>query len=308
MGSFNYGAETQTLAGESRMLTLNIIGAGAVGQTWGYLLVKHRVAKIQAIFNQSQESSKNAIEFIGQGYAVSSVSDFPAADLFLITVPDQKIAVLADELAVNAQVQAGTIMLHCSGALTSACLSTLRARGCVVASLHPSFSFKNPQSAINQFVNIPCALEGDAAAMTTITNLFNAIGGQVYQIAIEKKALYHAAAVFGSNYVITLLQQARDCFLDAGLPEQQAKDVLDALLSSVVENVTQASEPKLALTGPIQRADVMTIHHHLQALTDPLAREFYLFMAQKTLSISVLDESDINRIEAAFTSPDSWWI
>ena len=303
MGSFNYGAETQTLAGESRMLTLNIIGAGAVGQTLGYLLVKHRVAKIQAIFNQSQESSKNAIEFIGQGYAVSSVSDFPAADLFLITVPDQKIAVLADELAVNAQVQAGTIMLHCSGALTSACLSTLRARGCVVASLHPSFSFKNPQSAINQFVNIPCALEGDA-----ITNLFNAIGGQVYQIAIEKKALYHAAAVFGSNYVITLLQQARDCFLDAGLPEQQAKDVLDALLSSVVENVTQASEPKLALTGPIQRADVMTIHHHLQALTDPLAREFYLFMAQKTLSISVLDESDINRIEAAFTSPDSWWI
>ena len=117
--------------------------------------------------------------------------------------------------------------------------------------------------------------------------------------------MYHAAAVLGSNYVITLLQQARDCFLDAGLSEQQAKHVLDALLASVVVNVQQASEPKLALTGPIQRADVTTIHHHLQALTDPLAREFYLLMAKKTLSIAVMDESDKNRIAAAFTSPNA---
>ena len=303
MGAYSCGAQSKTLTRESRMLTVNIIGAGAVGQTLGYLLVKHRAAKIQAIFNQSEESSKHAIEFIGQGQSVSSMSDLPAADLFLITVPDQKIAALADELAVKTHLRAGTIVMHCSGALTSACLGSLRARECKLASLHPSFSFKNPQSSISQFENIPCALEGDAVALATITNLFTSIGGQVYQIATEKKALYHAAAVFGSNYVITLLQQARDCFLDAGLSEQQAKHVLDALLASVVVNVKQASEPKLALTGPIQRADVTTIHHHLQALTDPLAREFYLLMAKKTLSIAVLDESDKYQIEAVLTSP-----
>ena len=145
MGSCSCGAESKTPTRESRMLTVNIIGAGAVGQTLGYLLVKHRVAKIKAIFNQSEESSKHAIEFIGQGQSVSSISDLPVADLFIITVPDQKIAALADELAVNNHLQAGTIVMHCSGALTSACLGILRARECQVASLHPSFCFKNPQ-------------------------------------------------------------------------------------------------------------------------------------------------------------------
>lgn len=282
------------------MLTVNIIGAGAVGQTFGYLLVHHQLAKIQAVHNQNAESSYQAIDFMGQGQWHPSVHELPAADLFLITVPDQQITPIAQELAGNPNLHPGTMVMHCSGALTSDCLNSLRARECKVASLHPSFSFREPQFSINQFVTIPCAIEGDVAAVEFITPLFTGIGAQIYQIATENKALYHAAAVFGSNYVITLLQQAHHCFLAAGLSEQQAKDVLDALLPSVVENVKQVSEPKLALTGPIQRGDVTTIQQHLQVLTEPDVREFYLMMAKKTLAIASLEKPKQKQIAKLF--------
>ena len=70
----------------------------------------------------------------------------------------------------------------------------------------------------------------------------------------------------------------------------QAKAVVDKLVYSVAENVKQSTEPKHALTGPIQRADINTVIHHLEALSDPVAREFYQFMANKTLSITNVNE------------------
>ena len=279
------------------MITVNIIGAGAVGQTLGYLLAHHQLAIIQAIHNQSAKSTQHAIAFIGQGQRISSVRELPSADVFLITVPDQQIAQIAEELANNPYLQTGTIVLHCSGALSSDCLKSLRTRGCKLVSLHPSFSFKDPLSAINQFVSIPCAIEGDKGALETITRLFTGIGAQVYQIETANKALYHVAAVFGSNYVVTLLQQAYDCFLAAGLSKAQTKQVIEALLPSVVENIKRAYEPKGVLTGPIQRGDMTTIQQHLHVLTDAEIREFYVFMAKKTLAIANLEDA----VEKQFT-------
>ena len=272
------------------MLTVNIIGAGAVGQTFGYLLVKHNLIVIKAVLNQRLETAIAAIEFMGQGYAVSDMSELPPAHLYLITVPDQQIALVANQLAANPHLPDGALVMHCSGALTSACLYSLHARGCKLASMHPCFSFHNPKGSVADFTSIPCALEGDSAAFAPITELFTAIGAQVYPIAEDKKALYHASAVFASNYLIPLLQQAHDGLLQAGLSTVQAKAVVDKLVYSVAENVKQSTEPKHALTGPIQRADINTVIHHLEALSDPVAREFYQFMANKTLSITNVNE------------------
>jgi predicted short-subunit dehydrogenase-like oxidoreductase (DUF2520 family) len=280
------------------MLTVNIIGAGAVGQTLGYLLVKHAVAQIQAIVNHSPSNAQRAVEFMGQGKVCASILDLPSADLILVTVPDQQIEAVARTLVNSPNLQPGTMILHCSGALSSACMDVLHSRQCWLASLHPAFSFKQPHAAIQQFTHIPCALEGDEPALDKITALFTAIGAEVYRIAPEHKALYHTAAVFASNYPVALLQQAYDCFTAAGLSGTQAKAVVCGVANSMLQNVSAADMPKLALTGPLQRGDVVTIRRHLETLQDPKARDMYVVLAHKTLAILDMDDDKRQEIEA----------
>ncbi len=274
------------------MLTVNIIGAGAVGQVLGHLLSKHNAAKIQGVVNRSILSTERAIQFIGDGQTYEFIADLPHADLIMLTVPDQQIEAVAQILALNQHLQPGAIVMHCSGALTSTCLQSLRPKNCTIASLHPAMSFKNPAKSVKQFMNIPCALEGDDAALDSITEVFSAIGASVYLIEPEKKAMYHIAAVFAANYPITLLQQAHACFLNAGLSPSQAKLVIDGLFQTVLENVQQAIEPRYALTGPIQRGDVSTIQEHINALKDDAKiQELYSKLAQETLAISLPGDS-----------------
>ena len=278
------------------MLSVNIIGAGAVGQTFGYLLAKHRVATIQAVINQTEPSTACALEFIGQGQAYRSIHDLPPADLTLLTVVDRHITNLAEELAANPLLRSGSVVMHCSGALTSACLAGLRAKQCAVASFHPAMSLKNPQWSVQHFAHTPCAVEGDPVAVTLITDVFTAIGADVYQIAPENKALYHAAAVFATNYQVVLLQQAFTSFVEAGLTPSRAKTVIDRFLQTVCENVQQVSEPRHALTGPVQRGDVETIQRHLQALSDPLVRNLYVSLVKETLTLANLEETIAEKI------------
>ena len=301
MGLDERGAESETFVEHRTMMKINIIGAGAVGQTFGYLFVKHRLATIQGIVNQTEQSAQRAIQFIGQGQCYAAIRDLPHADLTLLTVSDQKIAALARILATNPNLQPGAVVMHCSGALTSACLGSLQDKQCVVASLHPAMSLKNPQWSVQQFMQIPCAVEGDAAAVALITKVFIAIGAMVYQIMPEKKALYHAAAVFSTNYPVTILQQAHACFVEAGLSKAHAKAVLDRFLQTVIENVQQVDEPKFALTGPIMRGDVGTVQQHLQALTDPKLNDLYLRLAKETLELAFLDAAvcdEMNKVLA----------
>lgn len=279
------------------MLVINIIGAGAVGQTIGHLLVKHKAATIQAVLNKTPASSQRAIIFIGQGQAYSAIKDLPSADLILLTVPDQHIISVAEELSTSPHLQSGTVVMHCSGAMNSECLASLRNKHCALASLHPALSFTDPNLAIAQFANTLCALEGEVAAINLLTPLFTTIGGQVYQIKPEQKTLYHLAAVFATNYTVTLVQQAYEGFVSAGLSEQQAKDLTDAFLSNISKNMKQVVEPKQALTGPLQRGDVVTIQSHLQALTDPDVRALYLSLAHATLSMTSLGDKILRELK-----------
>jgi len=270
------------------MLTMNMIGAGSVGQTLGYLLVKHQMVQIQGIVNQSSASAFAAIGFMGQGQYYPEIGSLPHAAVTMLTTPDDTIQVVAEALSCNPYLQSGDVVLHCSGALTSDCLASLRARGVLVASMHPMMSFKQPPISVRLYTDIPCAVEGDPEAIAMISPLFTAIGSWLYPIHKAQKALYHAAAVFASNYVVTLAQQAQDCFLDAGLSEVHARRVWLNIMQTTMSNLSQTARPQFALTGPLQRGDVATVTRHLQALRDPDCRALYSALGRVTLSLTDL--------------------
>lgn len=236
------------------MPTLNLVGCGRVGKTLGYLWQQHQTLQIQDVLTTSAESAKAAVAFIGAGRAVESLAQMRPADLWLIAVPDRQIASCAADMARHLAHMAPAIAFHGSGALGSAVLAPLREHRWQTASAHCILSFASAASAVQQFAGTPCGIEGDAAATEQLAPLFTAIGAQCFAVAAEKKVLYHAAAVFGTNFLPVLQALAEELWRDSGVPPALLPQLRATLLRNAVDNVL-ALGPAGALTGPAARGD-----------------------------------------------------
>jgi len=246
--------------------TLNVIGCGRVGQTLAALFHQHGQVQVQDLYSRTLQSAERAAQFVGAGMSVASMAQMRAADVWLLSVPDAQVALAAQALAQaqGAQV-AGALVFHNSGFLSASVLQPLQALGCHVASAHPVLNFASPETGVRQFAGTPCGLEGDAAALAWLNQSLSAIGGRCFEIASADKPLYHAAAVFSSNFTTVLQGIAQDAWRSAGVPEELLRPLTQALLTSTVDNVL-ALGPAQALTGPAARGDTAVVEAQRQVV------------------------------------------
>lgn len=237
--------------------TLNIIGCGKVGRTLARLWMQSQTVTIGDILNTSIESGERAAAFIGAGRAVKDYADLRPAEIFLIAAPDDQIAACCAALARSGHL-AGSSIFHCSGALPSSILQAASEAGATIASIHPIRSFALPGKVAQDFAGTYCGVEGDQRALDQLGTLFSAIGAHFVPIDREQKILYHAAAVFASNYLVTLLDTAVQTYGKAGIPQNVALKMMTRLVRETTENVLQMG-PEQALTGPIARGDIVTV-------------------------------------------------
>lgn len=272
------------------MQTINIIGCGRLGKTLGYLIQQSGSSAIQDICNRSRESSVAAAQFIGAGRPCL-IDELAPADIYLITAPDDAIAAICAELVAKHKLQKNSIVLHCSGSLSSGVLKSAQTLGCYIASLHPIKSFADPAKSVKTFTDTFCAFEGSAEAYTVINSLFSAIGGKVFSIEKNQKALYHAAAVFASNYLVTLSHIATQCYEKAGVSSDIVTQIVQQLMTTTLHNLATLP-PAKALTGPIARGDIQTISKHLVALQDSLSLSaLYKILGQQTLELARINDA-----------------
>jgi predicted short-subunit dehydrogenase-like oxidoreductase (DUF2520 family) len=276
-------------------LRLNLIGCGRVGKTLARLWHLHDRVQIQDVLTTSPASAAGAIEFIGAGHAVSNMTDMRPADLWMIATPDAQVADMARQLAqvqarhtgagsvgggafcvgkggaraagggheaerpaTHAPSPSTPLVFHGSGALGSDQLTPLKDLGWRTASAHCLLSFATPQVAVTQFTGTACALEGDPLACTTLRAAFTSIGARCFEVASADKLLYHAAAVFATNFLPVLQSVAEDLWRSTGVPPALIPDLRANLLNNAVANIT-ALGPQGALTGPAARGDVAAI-------------------------------------------------
>ncbi|WP_310628067.1 DUF2520 domain-containing protein [Limnohabitans sp.] len=241
------------------MKTFNVIGCGRVGQTLAALLHLHTQVQVQDLYSRSFSSAEQAAQLVGAGQPVSDLVHMRPADVWLLSVPDAQVAAAAQALAeAQGAKLAGSIVCHNSGFLSAAVLQPLQALGCQVASAHPVLNFASPQTGVRQFAGTPCGLEGDAPALAWLHTALTAIGGRCFEIASADKPLYHAAAVFSSNFTVVLQGIAQDAWRSAGVPSELMRPLTEALLKSTVDNVL-AMGPAQALTGPAARGDTAVV-------------------------------------------------
>lgn len=282
---------------------VNIIGAGNVGKTIGYLLVKKGIIKIGAVQNTTEESARKAIAFIGEGQFFRNLDDLPQADITFITTPDDSIADTC--LKYSNYFKPGSIIIHCSGSLSSDVLISAKKQACSIVSVHPMRSFAKPEMSILQYDGTFCAVEGDLSILQTICFLFENIGSITYTIEKEKKALYHAAGVFASNYLVALSKQACLCMEEAGVEHVMAMKIITNIMKGTVNNLEKTLSPEQSLTGPIQRGDISTIKNHMSALaSNGEQRDLYSLLGRATLNLTNHNEHKKIAIEKTLDQED----
>jgi len=246
--------------------TLNIIGCGNVGKVLGRLWASSGTFQVQDILNRSRGSAEAATGFIGAGAAVDRWEDLRPADFFMIGTPDAEVEAACAALARSGALRADAIVFHCSGALPSQVLAAVKPAGAAMASVHPIRSFAGAEAVVAGFSGTYCGIEGDGVAVERLSPAFTAIGARLVNIDPAYKSVYHSAAVFSSNYLVTLLDVALDAYARAGVPRGDALKLMEPLVRGTVDNVFRLGTED-ALTGPIARGDLGTVVRQYRALS-----------------------------------------
>jgi predicted short-subunit dehydrogenase-like oxidoreductase (DUF2520 family) len=188
-----------------------------------------------------------------------------------LTVPDSAVAGVAAKLAAPGTLIPDKVaFVHASGALELGALAPLRVRHSV-GSFHPLRSFPEPGPP-EAFQGIVVAVDASSPSlMRLLDRLARDLGAKPRRVDDTYRALYHAAAVFASNYVVALLGVAVGLLEHSGWTEREATQGLLPLAQGALANVMKRG-PTAALTGPIRRGDTETVKRHLVALAelDPL--------------------------------------
>ncbi|TDR82812.1 Rossmann-like and DUF2520 domain-containing protein [Paludibacterium purpuratum] len=266
------------------MQTLAIFGAGRLGQSWGRLAQQSGRYRVVAVCCRSEAAARRAVDFIGAGQPATLDAPVALADLNLLAVPDDALAELATRLADRPTAIAATAF-HASGVLDSAVLAPLTSAGLVCGSLHPAFSFAEPARAVQTFAGTLCALEGNAAAQTTLQAFAAAIGGRPFSLTPGSKAAYHASLSIASNFLVTLTGLAQAVAAQAGIEGELARSLLGNLMHQSLDNALTLGAAR-ALTGPIARGDAATVRQHLAVLGGTPQAALYLALGRATLALA----------------------
>jgi predicted short-subunit dehydrogenase-like oxidoreductase (DUF2520 family) len=262
---------------------LNIVGAGHVGRVLGRLFAARGVFDVQDVLTRSHASARDAVAFIGAGRALHEVSALRPARVWMLAVADDQIEPVCAQLA-QAGLLAGAVVFHCSGAKSSAALQGCGGAG---ASVHPVRSFADPQAVADAFDGTFCGIEGEGEALALLTPAFEAIGARLVPIDAAAKTVYHAASVFASNYLVTVMDAALRAYQAAGIPPEVARALAAPLATETLANVLRLG-PEAALSGPIARGDMATVARQKQAITgwDPATGALYEALADATVDLA----------------------
>ena len=272
------------------MKHLGIVGPGRAGSGLGLAL---RAAGYSV--NLHGRTERRLVGGLSSTWGEGAPPWISAVDTILLAVPDDQVASVAGTLADSGQVLGKQTVLHLSGLHGLSVLEPLRPCGCALGSLHPLQALSDPLTAAERLHGAVAAVDGDDRAMAVAEELAGALGLSCIRIPPQARSLYHAAAVFASNYVVVLAAVAQNLMQDAGTPSEPAWRALQQLLLGTVRNLAVA-DPTSALTGPVARGDVNTIREHLAALT-PEDADLYRALARATLSLVRLGPVERRAVE-----------
>lgn len=260
-------------------LSIGVIGAGRVGTV---LAAKFRLAghTITSVSGRT-DATRMRVEMLLPGVEILEPWAVAArSDVLILSVPDDSLIRVAEELAATGTIRPGQVVLHTSGRHGLEALASLTRRGARPIAFHPAMTFTGTDVDLDRrcVFGLTAADAERALAEELVTDL----GGTAMWVDEANRALYHAALAHGANHLVTLVAQSMDVLRMAGAADPAA--VLRPLLAAALDNSLAFGDA--ALTGPVVRGDVTTIRAHVdafsQARVDPSTVDAYVEMAKAT--------------------------
>lgn len=263
-------------------LSVGVVSAGRVGSVLGAALVRagHTVVAASGI---STESVQRAERLLPGVPLLPSDEVARRADLVVLAIPDDSLAVMVRGLVATGSLRPGQIVLHTSGAYGVGVLDPVAELGALPLALHPVMTFSGRSEDLERMATCcigVTAAAGDEAAWNVGEALAVEMGAEPVRVPEAARTLYHAALAHGANHLITLVADCAEVLRRAEVAD--AERLLGPLLSAALDNVLRHGDR--ALTGPVARGDTGTVGAHLGALAEhaPDVVASYSVLARRT--------------------------
>ncbi|HEY1824137.1 MAG TPA: DUF2520 domain-containing protein [Trebonia sp.] len=278
-------------------LRVGIIGPGRAGTALARALARagHEVVAAAAV---SVQSKRRVRENFPRAKLTDPAGVLGAADLVLLTVPDDVLPGLVEGLAATGAPYEGRLVAHASGAHGIRVLSPAIRAGALPLALHPVMTFTGREDDVDRIKGVSFGVTAPDQIRPAAEALVIEMGGEPVFIAEENRALYHAALAFAANHLVTLVSQAASLLRDAGADSPNR--MLGPLLGAALDNALRFGDA--ALTGPVARGDNGTVAAHIAAIAadEPAALPAYRALARLTadraLAAGTLSASDAERL------------
>lgn len=260
--------------------TVSVIGPGRVGTALAMALPPQRYA-VRFVAGGGPESLARFHAAVPGAEACSPEDAARQADVVLLCVPDDVLASMVRALAAADAVRAGSAWLHTAGGHGLAPLRPALLAGARIAACHPAQTFPDPDAGAAALAGTAWAVTAGDADLAWAQDFVHALGGTAVVVADANRALYHAALVLGANGTSSVVAQAREVLLGAGVADPAA--LLTPLVTAAARNA--AARGAAALTGPVRRGDAGTVAANLAALRAdvPEAAAAYVALARLAL-------------------------
>lgn len=260
-------------------LAVGVIGVGRAGAPLAAALARagHPLVGAHAV---SERSRRQLELFLPATPLLSAADVMAAADLVLLTVPDDVLPDLVLGLADTGAVTPGQFVVHASGRFGVAVLEPATRLGALPMALHPVMTFTGSRSDLDRLAGCPFGVTAPSVLRPVAEALVVEMGGDPMWVPEDARPLYHAALANGANHLVTLIAQTLDLLRIAGIDDPAG--LVRPLLTAALDNVLAMGDD--ALTGPVARGDAGTVAAHLEALSRaaPEARSAYVAMARLT--------------------------
>ncbi|MFO8088994.1 MAG: DUF2520 domain-containing protein [Desulfatiglandaceae bacterium] len=264
--------------------SMGFIGAGKVGSSLALNLSEAGYHVVVVADRDNAAAARLAEAMDGCNPVQCAQDAAERADFVFITTPDDKIGPVCDTV----QWKQGQLVVHCSGAASIDVLASAAGHGALTGSFHPCQAFASAAEALKNIPGSTFAIEADGPLAGILENIAIDLGCEYIRLGPGDKALYHAAAVLVSNYVVTLLKISTDFFYEMGIERASAVKILMPLMKGNLFNIERLGIPN-CLTGPIARGDTGTIDKHVQSILErsPKNLELYAELGLMTLPMAV---------------------
>jgi predicted short-subunit dehydrogenase-like oxidoreductase (DUF2520 family) len=263
-------------------IRLGFIGAGALATMLAVEFKKHGFT-VASVSSRGYESARMlATRLDGCHAARDNQQVADNADMVFIATPDDVIHVVASQVCWRK----GQMVVHCSGADSVDILNPAKTAGCRTGVFHPLQTFA--AGLADNLKGITCAIEAEEPLLAQLKEMAQILGGHWIELKSKDRVIYHAAAVFACNYLVTLTDIAAGLWEDIDISRDKAVRALLPLMRGTLNNI-EAIGITQSLTGPIAREDSGTIKKHLTALDNinPDITKLYRELGLNTIPIAM---------------------